>query len=151
MAKSFDLQGSVEMGFEPSLAYEYVADASKASRCLPDTEHVEVLDADRIRLRLRMGAGPFRASFDALFTYTERVKGDHVVIRGVSTSHIGRLEATVTLRVRPAASGCVLEWRAQGEISGAASVVGSEQVEAAVAEMVQKMASCMKSQLEAAK
>src|SRR5206468_267642 len=107
-------EGTADIGAPRERVWEFVTDAQRVSRCGPDVQRVDVIDATHFKVVARAGVGAIRTTFALDVVFTELRAPEHAAVRARGQAPGSALEMTNTLDLADAAPGrTTLRWASE--------------------------------------
>lgn len=143
-------EGSLAIKAPRDKVWRFVVDPHAVSRCLPDLQSLEVLEAGKFKAVVRVGLSFIRGNFAFDIAMLDLNAPTHARIAG----HGGGLgsgvdvESTIDLSSGEG-NTTTLSWKADVVISGTIASVGGRLLSGTVEKKTSELFECMKTQLEA--
>jgi uncharacterized protein len=142
-------EGTADIGAPRERVWEFVTDAQRVSRCGPDVQRVDVIDATHFKVVARAGVGAIRTTFALDVVFTELRAPEHASVRARGQAPGSAVEMTNTLDLADAAPGrTTLRWASEVTVSGMIASVGARLMQGAADKVTQQVFSCIKEQLD---
>jgi len=142
-------EGTADIGAPRERVWEFVTDAQRVSRCGPDVQRVDVIDATHFKVVARAGVGAIRTTFALDVVFTELRAPEHAAVRARGHAPGSALEMTNTLDLADAAPGrTTLRWASEVTVSGMIASVGARLMQGAADKVTQQVFACIKEQLD---
>lgn len=130
------LEGSIELGATPEVAFDHLHDPAMLARCIPGCDDIERQADGSYRARMSAGIGAVRGRFEGTVALTDidRPRSYTMALDGIS--RVGHVRGSAVIRLEATQGGTRVLWRGSGQVSGLIAAVGSRLVEVAARKLV---------------
>lgn len=130
--------------------WQFLVDPRAVSRCLPDVQSLEVLEAGKFKAVVRVGVSFIRGNFAFDVAMADLVAPEHARITGRGGGLGSAVDVESTVDLTEGADGTTeLRWTADVVVSGTIASVGARLLSSTVEKKTGELFECIKTQLEA--
>ncbi|MDQ6921625.1 MAG: SRPBCC family protein [Candidatus Dormibacteraeota bacterium] len=147
------IQNEFEVAAPPERVYAFLLDVNRIVNCMPGAELSEVVDPNTFNGKVKIKVGPITVSYKGTARISERDEAAHratLQAEGRETTGPGSARATAVMTVEPADSGSRVRLATDFNVAGRVANFGRGVMEDVSRRLVNQMAACIKSNLEAA-
>jgi carbon monoxide dehydrogenase subunit G len=147
------IQNEFEVAAPPERVYAFLLDVNRVVACVPGAELSEVVDPDTFKGKVKIKVGPITVAYNGTARIAERDEASHkatLQADGRETTGPGSARASAVMTVEPAPSGSMVRLETDFNVAGRVANFGRGVMEDVSRRLVNQMAACIKSNLEAA-
>jgi carbon monoxide dehydrogenase subunit G len=147
------IENEFEVAAPPERVYAFLLDVNRIVNCMPGAELSEVVDPNTFNGKVKIKVGPITVSYKGTARISERDEAAHsatLQAEGRETTGPGSARATAVMTVEPAESGSRVRLATDFNVAGRVANFGRGVMEDVSRRLVNQMAACIKSNLEAA-
>ena len=147
------IENEFEVAAPPERVYAFLLDVNRIVNCMPGAELSEVVDPNTFNGKVKIKVGPITVSYKGTARISERDEAAHratLQAEGRETTGPGSARATAVMTVEPADSGSRVRLATDFNVAGRVANFGRGVMEDVSKRLVNQMAACIKSNLEAA-
>ena len=143
-----DFKGAELVRADRGTVFAYITDPRNFSSGIPDIQKVEVLDQDRFRVVAKLGVSVIRASFDIVFTISDRVQPSHVRLKGHGLGGGSAVDLEIAIDLSEEGAQTLLSWKSDAKVSGTLASLGQRVLSTVADRLVNEVFSSVRSSLE---
>ncbi len=144
------VQGALTIHAPREQVWAFLLDPQAMSRCLPDLQHLEVLQEGRFRAAVRVGVSFIKGTFTFDVALRDLVAPSRARLTGRGGGLGSAVDVDSTLSLADGEPGTTrLEWAADVRVSGTLATVGARLLQSTVEKKATELFSCLQRQLEA--
>jgi len=133
-----------------SKVWSFVTDPHAVSKCLPDVQSLEVLDAGKFKAAVRVGVSFIKGTFAFDVAMLDLEEPRHARITGHGGGLGSAVDVNSTIELSDGdGNTTALAWKADVVVSGTIASVGARLLNSTVEKKTGELFECMKMQLEA--
>ena len=147
------LENSFTVGAPPSRVFAYLLDVNKIVGCVPGAELSEVVDPTTFKGKVKIKVGPITVAYSGTARIVGRDDANHAATleaEGRETTGPGSARASARMTVEAEGSGSVVKIVTDYNVAGRVAQFGRGVMEDVSRRIVNDMAACIKSNVEAA-
>jgi hypothetical protein len=147
------LENSFQVGAPPDQVFDYLLDINKVVGCVPGAELAEVVDTTTFKGKVKVKVGPITVAYNGTARISERNDAERTATlsaEGRETTGPGSARASAQMKVQPAGEGSLVEISTEYHVAGRVAQFGRGVMEDVSKRLIQDMARCIQSNLEAA-
>ena len=147
------IENEFEVAAPPERVYAFLLDVNRIVNCMPGAELSEVVDPNTFNGKVKIKVGPITVSYKGTARISERDESAHratLQAEGRETTGPGSARATAVMTVEPADSGSRVRLATDFNVAGRVANFGRGVMEDVSRRLINQMAACIKSNLEAA-
>jgi uncharacterized protein len=147
------IQNEFEVAAPPERVYAFLLDVNRVVACVPGAELSEVVDPDTFKGKVKIKVGPITVAYNGTARIADRDEASHkatLQADGRETTGPGSARASAVMTVEPAPSGSKVRLETDFNVAGRVANFGRGVMEDVSRRLVNQMAACIKSNLEAA-
>ncbi|MDQ6691152.1 MAG: SRPBCC family protein [Candidatus Dormibacteraeota bacterium] len=147
------IENAFEVNAPPDQVYEFLLDVNRVVGCVPGAELSEVVDPNTFKGKVKIKVGPVTVAYAGTARITERDEAARTAMlegEGRETTGPGNARAKATMKVEAAAGGSRVTVSTDFTVAGRVAQFGRGLMEDVSKSLVNQMAACIKSHLEAA-
>jgi hypothetical protein len=147
------LENSFTVGAPPSRVFAYLLDVNKIVGCVPGAELSEVVDPSTFKGKVKIKVGPITVAYSGTARITNRDDANHAATleaEGRETTGPGSARASARMSVEADGGGSVVKIVTDYNVAGRVAQFGRGVMEDVSRRIVNDMAACIKSNVEAA-
>jgi len=126
------LEDSFEVAAAPERVWALLNDIPRVAGCIPGAEITEIVDARTYRAKVSVKVGPISVTYRATIVADSLDDADYIatlLISGEELKGRGGMNARVTSRLEPTATGTLVRLHTEAQISGIVASVGGRLIE----------------------
>jgi carbon monoxide dehydrogenase subunit G len=146
------LENSFPVGAPPDQVFAYLLDINKVVGCVPGAELSEVVDPSTFKGKVKVKVGPITVAYNGTARISERNDAERLatlVAEGRETTGPGSARASAQMRVTPDGAGSIVQITTEYHVAGRVAQFGRGVMEDVSKRLVNEMASCIASNLQA--
>ena len=146
------LENSFQVGAPPDRVFAYLLDINKVVGCVPGAELTEVVDASTFKGKVKIKVGPITVAYSGTARIAERDDAQRsatLSADGRETTGPGSARASATMQVQPSGEGSMVKITTDYHVAGRVAQFGRGVMEDVSKRLVNDMAACIQSNLEA--
>ncbi len=146
------LENSFSVAAPPERVFAYLLEVNKIVGCVPGAELSEVVDPTTFKGRVKVKVGPITVAYNGTARITERDDANRsatLEAEGRETTGPGSARAKAHMSVQPDGTGSLVRIVTEYSVAGRVAQFGRGVMEDVSKRIVNDMASCIKSNLEA--
>ena len=146
------LENSFSVGAPPDRVFAYLLDVNKIVGCVPGAELSEVVDPKTFKGRVKIKVGPITVAYNGTATIADRNDSERTATleaEGRETTGPGSARAKAHMSVLPEGAGSVVKIVTEYSVAGRVAQFGRGVMEDVSRRIVNEMAACIKSNVEA--
>ena len=147
------LENSFSVGAPPDRVFAYLLDVNKIVGCVPGAELSEVVDPTTFKGKVKVKVGPITVAYNGTAKIADRNDSERTATleaEGRETTGPGSARAKAHMSVLPEGSGSVVKIVTDYSVAGRVAQFGRGVMEDVSRRIVNEMAACIKSNVEAA-
>lgn len=147
------LENSFTVGAPPSRVFAYLLDVNKIVGCVPGAELSEVVDPTTFKGKVKIKVGPITVAYSGTARIMNRDDANHAATleaEGRETTGPGSARASARMTVEADGSGSLVKIVTDYNVAGRVAQFGRGVMEDVSRRIVNDMAACIKSNVEAA-
>jgi carbon monoxide dehydrogenase subunit G len=147
------LENSFAVGAPPERVFAYLLDVNKIVGCVPGAELSEVVDPTTFKGKVKVKVGPITVAYNGTAKITDRNDSQRTATleaEGRETTGPGSARAKAYMSVLPEGAGSVVKIVTDYSVAGRVAQFGRGVMEDVSRKIVNEMAACIKSNVEAA-
>lgn len=147
------LENSFEVGAPPDRVFAFLLDVNRVVGCVPGAELAEVVDPTTFKGKVKIKVGPITVAYNGTARITDRDdthRSATLIAEGRETTGPGSARANAKMSVDPAGEGSMVKIVTEYNVAGRVAQFGRGVMEDVSRRIVNDMAACIKSNLEAA-
>jgi carbon monoxide dehydrogenase subunit G len=147
------LENSFTVGAPPSRVFAYLLDVNKIVGCVPGAELSEVVDPSTFKGKVKIKVGPITVAYSGTARIANRDDANHAATleaEGRETTGPGSARASARMTVEADGAGSVVKIVTDYNVAGRVAQFGRGVMEDVSRRIVNDMAACIKSNVEAA-
>jgi len=147
------LENSFTVGAPPERVFAYLLDVNKIVGCVPGAELSEVVDPSTFKGKVKVKVGPITVAYNGTAKIADRNDTERTATleaEGRETTGPGSARAKAYMSVLPEGSGSVVKIVTDYSVAGRVAQFGRGVMEDVSRKIVNEMAACIKSNVEAA-
>jgi carbon monoxide dehydrogenase subunit G len=147
------LENSFTVGAPPERVFAYLLDVNKIVGCVPGAELSEVVDPSTFKGKVKVKVGPITVAYNGTAKIADRNDTERTATleaEGRETTGPGSARAKAYMSVLPEGAGSVVKIVADYSVAGRVAQFGRGVMEDVSRKIVNEMAACIKSNVEAA-
>ena len=147
------LENSFTVGAPPSRVFAYLLDVNKIVGCVPGAELSEVVDPSTFKGKVKIKVGPITVAYSGTARIANRDDANHAATleaEGRETTGPGSARASARMTVEADGSGSVVKIVTDYNVAGRVAQFGRGVMEDVSRRIVNDMAACIKTNVEAA-
>jgi uncharacterized protein len=147
------LENSFTVGAPPSRVFAYLLDVNKIVGCVPGAELSEVVDPTTFKGKVKIKVGPITVAYSGTARIMNRDDSNHAATleaEGRETTGPGSARASARMTVEADGSGSLVKIVTDYNVAGRVAQFGRGVMEDVSRRIVNDMAACIKSNVEAA-
>ncbi|HKV87606.1 MAG TPA: SRPBCC family protein [Candidatus Dormibacteraeota bacterium] len=147
------LENSFAVSAPPERVFAYLLDVNKIVGCVPGAELTEVVDQTTFKGRVKVKVGPITVAYNGTAKIAERndaQRSAELQAEGRETTGPGSARATAHMSVEPDGAGSMVKIATEYSVQGRVAQFGRGVMEDVSRRLVNQMAACIKTNLEAA-
>jgi uncharacterized protein len=147
------LENSFTVGAPPSRVFAYLLDVNKIVGCVPGAELSEVVDPTTFKGKVKIKVGPITVAYSGTARIANRDDANHAATleaEGRETTGPGSARASARMTVESDGSGSVVKIVTDYNVAGRVAQFGRGVMEDVSRRIVNDMAACIKTNVEAA-
>lgn len=143
-------EGTLTIGAPRARVWAFLIDPHAVSRCLPDVQSLEVLEAGKFKAVVRVGVGFIKGNFafDVAMTDLNAPAHARLMGRGGGLGSAVDVQSTVDLAEHEGGT-TRLDWKADVVVSGTIASMGARVLNSTVERKTAELFECLKVQFEA--
>jgi carbon monoxide dehydrogenase subunit G len=142
-------RGTVAIGAPRDVVYAFLTDPTRVTRCAPDVQKLEVVDAENFKVTARVGVGPVRATFALDVAWQELRPPESATARARGAAPGSAVNLTAVMSLTETPTGTQLDWQADVTINGTIASVGARLLQGTADKIAGQVFECVKQTLEA--
>jgi len=146
------LENSFSVGAPPDRVFAYLLDVNKIVGCVPGAELSEVVDPNTFKGKVKVKVGPITVAYNGTAKIADRNDSDRTATleaEGRETTGPGSARAKAHMSVLPEGAGSVVKIVTDYSVAGRVAQFGRGVMEDVSRRIVNDMAACIKSNVEA--
>ena len=147
------LENSFQVGAPPDKVFAYLLDVTKVVGCVPGAELTEVVDQTTFKGKVKVKVGPITVAYSGLARISDR-NDEHrtatLSADGRETTGPGSARASAVMKVQTAGEGSLVQIVTEYHVAGRVAQFGRGVMEDVSKRLINDMASCIQTNLEAA-
>ena len=147
------LENSFTVGAPPSRVFAYLLDVNKIVGCVPGAELSEVVDPTTFKGKVKIKVGPITVAYSGTARIMNRDDANHAATleaEGRETTGPGSARASARMTVEADGSGSLVKIVTDYNVAGRVAQFGRGVMEDVSRRIVNDMAACIKTNVEAA-
>ncbi|MEP6752379.1 MAG: SRPBCC family protein [Candidatus Dormiibacterota bacterium] len=147
------LENSFTVGAPPSRVFAYLLDVNKIVGCVPGAELSEVVDSTTFKGKVKIKVGPITVAYSGTARIVDRDEANHAATleaEGRETTGPGSARAKARMTVEADGAGSVVKIVTDYNVAGRVAQFGRGVMEDVSRRIVNDMAACIKTNVEAA-
>lgn len=147
------LENSFSVGAPPDRVFAYLLDVNKIVGCVPGAELSEVVDPSTFKGKVKVKVGPITVAYNGTAKIADRNDSERTATleaEGRETTGPGSARAKAHMSVVPEGAGSVVKIVTDYSVAGRVAQFGRGVMEDVSRRIVNEMAACIKSNVEAA-
>ncbi len=147
------LENSFAVGAPPERVFAYLLDVNKIVGCVPGAELSEVVDPTTFKGKVKVKVGPITVAYNGTAKISDRNDSERTATleaEGRETTGPGSARAKAYMSVLPEGAGSVVKIVTDYSVAGRVAQFGRGVMEDVSRKIVNEMAACIKSNVEAA-
>jgi carbon monoxide dehydrogenase subunit G len=147
------LENSFSVGAPPERVFAYLLDVNKIVGCVPGAELSEVVDPSTFKGKVKVKVGPITVAYNGTAKIADRNDTERTATleaEGRETTGPGSARAKAYMSVLPEGGGSVVKIVTDYSVAGRVAQFGRGVMEDVSRKIVNEMAACIKSNVEAA-
>jgi uncharacterized protein len=147
------LENSFSVGAPPDRVFAYLLDVNKIVGCVPGAELSEVVDPSTFKGKVKVKVGPITVAYNGTAKIADRNDSERTATleaEGRETTGPGSARAKAHMSVQPEGAGSVVKIVTDYSVAGRVAQFGRGVMEDVSRRIVNEMAACIKSNVEAA-
>ena len=147
------LENSFTVGAPPERVFAYLLDVNKIVGCVPGAELSEVVDPSTFKGKVKVKVGPITVAYNGTAKIADRNDTERTATleaEGRETTGPGSARAKAYMSVLPEGAGSVVKIVTDYSVAGRVAQFGRGVMEDVSRKIVNEMAACIKSNVEAA-
>src|SRR6195256_1428726 len=147
------LENSFSVGAPPDRVFAYLLDVNKSVGCVPGAELSEVVDPTTFKGKVKIKVGPITVAYNGTARIADRDDANHAATLeadGRETTGPGSARAKARMSVEADGAGSVVKIVTDYSVAGRVAQFGRGGMEDVSRKIVNEMAACIKSNVEAA-
>lgn len=147
------LENSFSVGAPPDRVFAYLLDVNKIVGCVPGAELSEVVDPTTFKGKVKVKVGPITVAYNGTAKIADRNDSERsatLEAEGRETTGPGSARAKAHMSVLPEGTGSVVKIVTDYSVAGRVAQFGRGVMEDVSRRIVNEMAACIKSNVEAA-
>jgi carbon monoxide dehydrogenase subunit G len=147
------LENSFTVGAPPSRVFAYLLDVNKIVGCVPGAELSEVVDPSTFKGKVKIKVGPITVAYSGTARIANRDDANHAATleaEGRETTGPGSARASARMTVEADGAGSVVKIVTDYNVAGRVAQFGRGVMEDVSRRIVNDMAACIKTNVEAA-
>jgi hypothetical protein len=147
------LENSFKVGAPPSRVFAYLLDVNKIVGCVPGAELAEVVDPTTFKGKVKIKVGPITVAYSGTARIVGRDDANHAATleaEGRETTGPGSARASAKMTVEADGAGSTVKIVTDYNVAGRVAQFGRGVMEDVSRRIVNDMAACIKSNVEAA-
>jgi carbon monoxide dehydrogenase subunit G len=147
------LENSFTVGAPPERVFAYLLDVNKIVGCVPGAELSEVVDPSTFKGKVKVKVGPITVAYNGTAKIADRNDTERsatLEAEGRETTGPGSARAKAYMSVLPDGAGSVVKIVTDYSVAGRVAQFGRGVMEDVSRKIVNEMAACIKSNVEAA-
>ena len=120
-----NFNGSFELNVPIDKAFDFLIDPNSIGNCIPDLEDLKVIDSKNFNVKIKVGIGFLKGSFDLKCNIPEGKKPSHskFLVEGSGAGSKAKIEISFDLK-KKSEGVTQMDWNADAELSGLISGIG---------------------------
>ena len=146
------LENSFSVGAPPDRVFAYLLDVNKIVGCVPGAELSEVVDPNTFKGKVKVKVGPITVAYNGTAKIADRNDSERTATleaEGRETTGPGSARAKAHMSVLPEGAGSVVKIVTDYSVAGRVAQFGRGVMEDVSRRIVNDMAACIKSNVEA--
>jgi carbon monoxide dehydrogenase subunit G len=146
------LENSFSVGAPPDRVFAYLLDVNKIVGCVPGAELSEVVDPSTFKGKVKVKVGPITVAYNGTARIVDRNESERsatLEAEGRETTGPGSARAKAHMSVLPEGAGSVVKIVTDYSVAGRVAQFGRGVMEDVSRKIVNEMAACIKSNVEA--
>jgi carbon monoxide dehydrogenase subunit G len=146
------LENSFSVGAPPDRVFAYLLDVNKIVGCVPGAELSEVVDPNTFKGKVKVKVGPITVAYNGTAKIADRNDSERTATleaEGRETTGPGSARAKAHMSVLPEGAGSVVKIVTEYSVAGRVAQFGRGVMEDVSRKIVNEMAACIKSNVEA--
>ncbi|AQH00237.1 carbon monoxide dehydrogenase [Burkholderia sp. KK1] len=129
--KALTAQGTVEFDATPEAVFAVLMDPAALARVVPGCNALETTGANQYRADVTVGVGMIKARFEARIGLSDIEAPRRLRLAGAGISPLGTAEGEGLVELTPTATGTLLTYDYEAQVSGKVAAVGGRMLEGA--------------------
>ena len=120
-----NFNGSFELSVPIDKAFDFLTDPNSIGNCIPDLEELKVVDSKNFNVKIKVGIGFLKGSFDLKCSIPEGKRPSHskFLVEGSGAGSKAKIEISFDLK-KKSEGVTQMNWNADAELSGLISGIG---------------------------
>ena len=147
------LENSFQVGAPPDRVFDFLLDVNRVVGCVPGAELAEVVDPTTFKGKVKIKVGPITVAYNGTARIADRDdtnRSASLIAEGRETTGPGSARANAKMSVEPDGAGSTVKIVTEYNVAGRVAQFGRGVMEDVSRRIVNDMAACIKSNLEAA-
>jgi uncharacterized protein len=147
------LENSFAVAAPPDQVFAYLLEVNKVVGCVPGAEVSEVVDPNTFKGKVKVKVGPITVAYNGTAIIADRndiERSANLIAEGRETTGPGSARAKATMTVAADGAGSIVKIVTEYSVAGRVAQFGRGVMEDVSRRIVNDMAACIKSNLEAA-
>lgn len=141
-------EGRLSIAAPREQVWAFITDPQAVSKCLPDVQHLEVLEPGRFKVTVRVGVGFIKGAFAFEIGMRDLHPPVHAVVTGRGGGLGSAVDVTSAIDLAEDGGATRLDWKADVVVSGPIASVGARILDSTVEKKTGELFQCLKTRLE---